>query len=57
MMDEPLVWEATTLGYIRFITDSRYHKLRPYARKWYRPICQKCGPTSLSPAPSASSPA
>lgn len=39
---EPLVWEATTPGYIRFISHSRYLTFRPYARKWYRPICQRC---------------
>lgn len=39
---EPLVWEATTPAYTRFITDSKYQKLRPAYRKWYRPVCQKC---------------
>lgn len=39
---EPLVWEATTPGYTRFITQSKYEKLRPYARRWYRPVCQVC---------------
>jgi len=45
---EPLVWEAATLGYTRFITDSRYKKLRPSYRKWYRPICPNCGPRTPS---------
>lgn len=41
---EPLAWEAMTLGYIRFISERKYQALRPYARKWYRPICARCGP-------------
>jgi hypothetical protein len=39
---EPLTWESTTPAYTRWITDSRYRKLRPYARKWYRPACPRC---------------
>jgi hypothetical protein len=42
MSDEPLRWESTTPGYIRFITDSRYRKFSPAVQKWYRPLCPKC---------------
>lgn len=42
---EPLRWESTTPAYTRWITDSRYHKLPAYARRWYRPICPNCGPS------------
>jgi hypothetical protein len=40
---EPLKWESTTLFYTRFITDSRYQRLRPSFQKWYKPICDNCG--------------
>jgi hypothetical protein len=43
---EPLVWESTTPVYTKFITDSRYRKLRPAYQKWYRPVCQKCAAAS-----------
>lgn len=35
-------WESMTPVYTRWITDARYRKLRPYARKWYRPACPVC---------------
>lgn len=41
---DPYAWESTTLFFTRFITDSRYQRLRPGFQKWYRPICAKCGP-------------
>jgi hypothetical protein len=41
---EPLRWESTTPAYIRFITDNKYQKLSEEARRWYRPICDKCIP-------------
>jgi hypothetical protein len=52
MMSEPLVWESTTPYYTRWITDSRYRKLRPNYRRWYRPTCQRCAP----PPPSEETP-
>jgi hypothetical protein len=45
---EPFAWEATTSCYTKYITDSRYQKLRPSFQKWYRPICQKCAAPPLS---------
>jgi hypothetical protein len=39
---EPFLWESTTICYTKYITDSRYKRLRPSYQKWYRPICQKC---------------
>jgi hypothetical protein len=47
-MTEPLAWESTTPAYIKWITDSRYRKLRPAYQKWYRPICAKCGPVTIT---------
>jgi hypothetical protein len=41
-MSEPYAWESTTLGYTRWITDSRYRRLRPSYRRWYRPLCERC---------------
>jgi hypothetical protein len=45
----PAYWESTTPYYTRWITDSKYQKIWPECRKWYRPICPKCGPTSPKP--------
>ncbi|MBB5509607.1 hypothetical protein [Paraburkholderia atlantica] len=40
---EAVAWESTTPVYRRFITDARYQKLSPEARKWYRPYrCPHC---------------
>lgn len=40
---EPIAWESTTVCYTKYITDSRYMKLRPEFRKWYRPYrCKSC---------------
>lgn len=40
---EPIAWESTTLGYIRFVTDSRYRKFSPKVRSWYKPYrCSNC---------------
>jgi hypothetical protein len=47
-VNEPLVWESTTPAYIRFVSARRYQAFRPYARKWYRPICPNCGPHAAS---------
>ena len=33
-------WESTTPAYTKYITVSKYRKLRPSYQKWYRPICQ-----------------
>jgi hypothetical protein len=41
---EAYAWESMTLGYTRWITDSRYRRLRPNYQRWYRPICPNCGP-------------
>ncbi len=45
-MSESLVWESMTPAYTRWISDRKYNLLRPYAQKWYRPICPNCGPQS-----------
>lgn len=40
---EPIAWESTTLGYIRFVTDSRYRKFNPRVQAWYKPYrCSNC---------------
>jgi hypothetical protein len=38
---EMLAWRSTTPVYTRFISDRRYRALRPYAQRWYEPICQR----------------
>jgi hypothetical protein len=46
---EPLVWESTTVGYRKFVSERRYQLFSPAVRKWYRPVCQKCAtPTATS---------
>jgi hypothetical protein len=45
MSGELLAWESTTPCFIRYVTDSQYRKFSPAVQRWYRPICQKCGPS------------
>ncbi|MDN7703309.1 hypothetical protein QZM15_33020 [Burkholderia sp. AU44665] len=41
--DEPIAWESTTPVYTKYITDDRYQKFSPEARKWYKPYrCSAC---------------
>lgn len=41
--DEPIAWESTTPVYTKYITDERYQKFSPEARKWYKPYrCSAC---------------
>lgn len=47
-MSDELRWQSTTPYYTRFITDSRYRKLRPSYQRWYRPICD-CVRLSITP--------
>ncbi|WP_281414439.1 DUF5131 family protein [Rhizobium sp. ARZ01] len=39
---KPIAWESTTSVYIKYITDSRYQKFSPEARKWYKPYRCSC---------------
>jgi hypothetical protein len=45
---EPFAWESKTVCFTRWITDTRYRKLRPSFQRWYRPICPTCGPRALT---------
>ena len=44
---EPVAWESTTPGYIKYITQARYEKFSPAVRRWYKPYrcsgCAECG--------------
>ncbi len=35
---EPIAWESTTVGYIKYVTNKRYQKFSDAVKKWYRPI-------------------
>lgn len=40
---EPVAWESTTPGYIKYITQTRYEKFSPAVRRWYKPYrCSGC---------------
>ena len=40
---EPVAWESTTPGYIKYITQARYEKFSPAVRRWYKPYrCPGC---------------
>lgn len=40
---EPIAWESTTVGYIKYLTKERYDKLNPSFKQWYRPYkCAQC---------------
>lgn len=40
---EPVAWESTILGYIKYITQARYEKFSPAVRRWYKPYrCSGC---------------
>ena len=40
---EPVAWESTTPGYIKYITQARYEKFSPAVRRWYKPYrCSGC---------------
>lgn len=48
-LSEPMAWESTTPGYIKYVTDSRYQKFSDETKRWYKPYrCSEC-----SPAPEA----
>ena len=45
---ELLVWEFTGIaGLKRFLTQAQYEAQTHDTQKWYRPICQKCGPSGV----------
>ena len=47
---EPVAWESTMLGYIKYITQAQYEKFRPNVRRWYKPYkCSSCA--APQPAP------
>jgi len=40
---EPIAWESTTVGYIKYVTDARYQKFSDEVKKWYKPYhCSSC---------------
>ena len=40
---EPVAWESTTPGYIKYITQARYEKFSPAVLRWYKPYrCSGC---------------
>ena len=40
---EPVAWESTTPGYIKYITQAQYEKFSPAVRRWYKPYrCSGC---------------
>ena len=40
---EPVAWESTTPGYIKYITQARYEKFSPNVQRWYKPYrCSGC---------------
>lgn len=40
---EPVAWEATVPGYIKYVTQSRYEKFSAIAKGWYKPYkCSNC---------------
>lgn len=42
-VQEPVTWESTTPGYIKYITQARYEKFSPAVRRWYKPYrCSGC---------------
>lgn len=48
---EPLRWEfAGPGGLKRFLTQKQYDTQTPGTQKWYRPICDKCGPSGVAPS-------
>ncbi|MDR6768665.1 hypothetical protein J2W88_003969 [Acidovorax delafieldii] len=50
---EVVAWESTTLGYTKYLTQSRYEMFSPAARAWYKPYkCSNCAapqPTQAVP--------
>ena len=49
---EPVAWESTILGYIKYITQAQYEKFRPNVRRWYKPYkCSNCSAPQPAPAP------
>lgn len=49
-------WEATTIGYKRFVTDDWYRKSSDAVKRWYKPFrCSSCAavPASVQPAAGA----
>lgn len=52
-MPEPVAWESTTLGYIKYVTDERYRKFSTEVQRWYKPYrCSHCADLA-HPAPVA----
>lgn len=52
---EVVAWESTTLGYTKYLTQSRYEMFSPAARAWYKPYkCSNCAapqtPQAVPPA-------
>jgi hypothetical protein len=40
---EPVAWEATTPGYIKYVTDKQYRSYSETAKRWYKPYkCSSC---------------
>jgi hypothetical protein len=49
---EPVAWEATTPGYIKYVTDKQYRSYSETAKRWYKPYkCSSCAaPKQAEPA-------
>ncbi len=49
---EPVAWEATTPGYIKYVTDKQYRSYSETAKRWYKPYkCSSCTtPKQAEPA-------
>lgn len=40
---EPIAWESRTPVYKKYITETKFRKLRPAYQKWYKPYkCSSC---------------
>lgn len=48
---EAIAWEATTPGYIKYVTDKQYRSYSEAAKRWYKPYkCSSCHPQATEPA-------
>jgi hypothetical protein len=47
MYSAPVIaWESTTIGYIKYVTDERYHAFSDEVKRWYKPYrCSHCSPS------------
>lgn len=47
---EPIAWQATKLGLVKFVTQSKYDKYPSVVKKWYQPFkCASCSSQEQEP--------